>query len=339
MAKRIEQLDGIRAVAIGAVFIHHMFQAKLLWMGVDLFFILSGFLITGVLINAKSRSLKEYFGHFYSRRARRILPPYVLLLVVTSLFFGIAWATHWYYYILLMNFMLVFGVPHPGAFDVLWSLAVEEQFYLVWPFVIYFCSEEAIAWVAGAIFFAAPLLRWFCTPLFAYHWPIYELTPFRMDLLAIGALVAILWRKRPYLIQRFGHYSLILSGMALLALYGLSKLPGFTTTSNTRLSNVLIYELTLIICTGGILWALSGRGIGILMLAPVRYIGRISYTIYLIHLLARIVVSHYLHGAWAVAGVTLVVTLLYSAISWAVLEKPLLSPSPKALAKPFARAS
>ena len=92
MAKRIEQLDGIRTVAIAAVFIHHTLHVKLLWMGVDLFFILSGFLITGILIGNKSQSIGRYFGHFYERRARRILPPYALLLVVTSVIFGLAWA-------------------------------------------------------------------------------------------------------------------------------------------------------------------------------------------------------------------------------------------------------
>lgn len=329
MQKRIDQLDGIRAVAIAAVFIHHTLGAKLLWMGVDLFFILSGFLITGVLINVKTKGLKHYFGHFYSRRARRILPPFLALLVVTSVLFGIAWMRQWYFYILLMNFLLAFQMPHPHSLDILWSLAVEEQFYLVWPFVVYFCSERAIAWVAGAIVLATPMLRWFCTPLFAYHWPIYELTPFRMDLLAIGALMTIVWRKRRSLLERFGHYGLILSALALAVLYALSKDPGFTLTSNTRASNTWIYELTLLTCAGAMLWALSGKGIGILMLSPVRYIGRISYTIYLIHLTVFLLVSRYLHEKLAVAGVTLVITLLYAMISWRFLEEPLLSRKPR----------
>lgn len=326
MAKRIEQLDGIRAVAIAAVFIHHTCGVRILWMGVDLFFILSGFLITGVLMNGRTKSLKQYFGHFYSRRARRILPPYVLLLAVTSLLFGIAWIQHWYYYILLMNFMLAFQVPHPHSFDILWSLAVEEQFYLLWPFVIYFCSEEAVTWTAGAIVLAAPLLRWFCTPLFASHWPIYELTPFRMDLLAVGALITVLWRKRPGLIRRFGHYGLIFSGFALFVLLVLSRKPGFTTTANAPLPNVWIYELTLITCTGAMFWALSGRGVGILMLSPVRYIGRISYTVYLIHLTVFILVARHVHGELPIVLLTLAATLLYAAVSWKILERPLLGP-------------
>jgi peptidoglycan/LPS O-acetylase OafA/YrhL len=146
-----------------------------------------------------------------------------------------------------------------------------------------------------------------------------------MDLLAVGALIAILWRKRPDLIKRFGHYGLAFSALALLALFGLSREAGFTTTANAQLPNVLIYELTLITCAGAMLWALSGRGVGILTLAPVRYVGRISYTIYLIHLTLFILVGDYVHGKLAIAGVTLATSLLYAAISWIVLERPILT--------------
>lgn len=325
MAKRIEQLDGIRTVAIGAVFIHHILHVKLLWMGVDLFFVLSGFLITGILINAKSRTIRQYFGHFYERRAKRILPPYLLLLVLTSIFFGLTWGRHWYFYLFLMNFVLAFQIPHPQSLDVLWSLAVEEQFYLIWPIVVFFLSEGAIAWAAAGVVLAAPLLRWFCTPLFAAHWAIYALTPFRMDLLAAGALISIVWRKRQHIIKRFGHYGLIFSGLALFILLALSRIPGFTTTSNTPQTNLWIYELSLIASTGAILWALSGKGTGILTLSPVRYVGRISYTIYLLHYTVFILAGRYLHATWAITGVTFVVTLIYAAVSWAVLEKPLLA--------------
>lgn len=323
--KRIDELDGVRTIAIAAVYVHHAFNVKLLWMGVDLFFILSGFLITGILVHNKSQTLGQYFGHFYKRRARRILPPYVLLLVVTSVVFGMAWARHWYCYVLLMNFLLAYQIPHPHSLDILWSLAVEEQFYLLWPFAVYFVSEQAIVWVAGGIVVLAPFLRWFCTPLFTTHWPIYALTPFRMDLLAVGALLSILWRHRKDLLKRFGHYGLVFSMLALLALFALSRKPGFTTTANAPSPNTCIYELTLIACTGAMLWAFSGRMTGILTFSPVRYLGRISYTVYLIHLTALILVGRYLHGKLATSIPALAITILYAAISWEILEKPLLT--------------
>lgn len=324
MEKRIGQLDGIRAIAITAVFLHHAFRLKLLWMGVDLFFILSGFLITGILLKHKDQSLKKYFGHFYARRARRILPPYLLLLLVTSLLFGVAWARHWYFYIFLMNIVEAFNIPHPLTLSLLWSLAVEEQFYLVWPFVVYFLSEEAIAWVAAAIVLAAPALRWLCTPWFPAHWPIYALTPFRMDLLAVGALLALVWRKHPERIRQFGQYGPILSVLALLALVLLARNPTFTTTANTRLSNLWIYEMSLFIGTGIILWALSGKGIRILTLAPVRYLGRISYPVYLIHATALVLAGRFLPQAPARTALAITLTLIYASASWFFLEKPLL---------------
>ena len=92
-SRRILQLDGLRAIAVLAVFAQHALKAPL-WMGVDLFFVLSGFLITGILLERKARQ-QSYFGYFYARRARRILPPYLLLMVVSSILFGIGWAQHW----------------------------------------------------------------------------------------------------------------------------------------------------------------------------------------------------------------------------------------------------
>ena len=83
--RRIPELDGLRAVAILAVFVHHALNVPLLWMGVDLFFVLSGFLITGILLDRKE-SGRSFFSYFYERRARRILVPYIVLLAGSSLF-------------------------------------------------------------------------------------------------------------------------------------------------------------------------------------------------------------------------------------------------------------
>src|SRR3981189_1462970 len=84
--KRIPQLDGLRAFAVTAVFLSHVSTSvKLGWIGVDLFFVLSGFLITGILVQSKDQSFREYIGGFYARRVRRILPAYVAILVVTTL--------------------------------------------------------------------------------------------------------------------------------------------------------------------------------------------------------------------------------------------------------------
>ena len=319
--KRITQLDGTRGLAILAVFFHHAFHLKLLWAGVDLFFILSGFLITGVLLSAKRHSLSGYFAHFYSRRARRILVPYLLSILALSLFFGFAWATHWYFYLGLTNFLLPLNIPHPEAFDPLWSLAVEEQFYVVWPFAVYFLSERHLALFATTLVLLAPLLR--AIFHFQEHWAVYMLTPFRMDLLAVGSLLFLVYKNRASLLERWG---LLCGGITfcvgVASLWVLSRF-GVSTYGNTRIGNVLIFESALLVCLGIALWALSGRYVAPLQSTLLRYIGKISYTMYLVHLGVLLVVAHWLSPTMT-AIVGLVVTVGYASLSWVVLERPLL---------------
>src|SRR6201996_3771215 len=197
--KYIPQLDGLRACAILGVFLYHSpLHFKGGWAGVDLFFVLSGFLITRILVSHREMPIKQYFGTFYMRRARRILPPYIALMVVVSLLFGFSWVPTWYAYLGAMNFPRV----GPPELSMLWSLAVEEQFYLFWPFVVLFFPRRRLAWVAVSLILTAPLLRAIATPLLTDHWAIYKQTPFRMDCLATGALIGILWDSHAAKIRR-----------------------------------------------------------------------------------------------------------------------------------------
>ncbi len=183
---RIVQLDGLRAIAVLAVFAQHAIKAPL-WMGVDLFFVLSGFLITGILLERKARQ-QSYFGYFYARRVRRILPPYILLMIVSSLVFGLGWAEHWQWYVFFAtNIGNALGQSGHDSLNVLWSLAVEEQFYIFWPFVVLLLPERALAVVAAALIVIVPLRcspsrsgatatrsnRSRCRPwwVFSPHWP------------------------------------------------------------------------------------------------------------------------------------------------------------------------
>ena len=322
--RRIAALDGVRGIALLLVFVNHAFRVKLAWAGVDLFFVLSGFLITGILLGAKEQPRGEYFRRFYGRRARRVLPPYLLLLGITPVFFGVGWLRFGYMYAFLMNVVTAFAIPHVASLDVLWSLAVEEQFYLVWPVLVFLLRERQLAWVVGALLVAAPMLRYVGTPWFSSYAPVYMLTPFRMDLLAVGAGLALVWRQQRGWIERFGSYGPLLSAAALGALLVLSRQPGFSVTANTRFGNAWIYEMTLMASTGAVLWALSGRGVGVLAWRPVRALGRISYSVYLIHTTVLIVLQRYLAGRWLVAGLTFGISLLYAAASWRYLEQPML---------------
>jgi peptidoglycan/LPS O-acetylase OafA/YrhL len=332
--KRIPQLDSVRAIAILAVFFHHALKIKMMWMGVDLFFILSGFLITGVLLSAKHRTLSGFFAHFYARRARRILAPYVLWLIVASLFIGVAWMRQWYLYILLTNLIIPLHIPHPIAFDPLWSLAVEEQFYLAWPFAVYFLSERRLRNLSILLIVLAPVLRDLIH--FSEHWPIYTLTPFRMDLLAAGALLWLEWERNRAGIERWG--AKIGAVLAVLGFAGLGLLGHLhiSTYGNSRIGNVLVYEFSLFICLGFMLYALSGWRVGWLRLRPLRYLGQISYSMYLVHLGMITLVFTRLQGV-AGAALALALTIGYAALSWRFIESPLLGSKPESSAIPGGR--
>jgi peptidoglycan/LPS O-acetylase OafA/YrhL len=325
--ERITQLDGLRAIAIIAVFSHHAFETKLAWMGVDLFFILSGFLITDILLRSRHRGLPAYLGSFYTRRIRRILPPYLLLLAITGALFGVWWLRSWYYYLGFMNVMLITHVKFPDSLAILWSLAVEEQFYIVWPLIVFFLSERWIAGLSIFLVILAPLLRWFCTPLFPHYYvPIYAETPFRMDLLAIGALVSIVWRKRRALIEAYGMYGIPISLCGLYELVLFGHFAHIKRTAHTPMSNVLCYEFSLIICLGLFVWALSGWRVGVLQFKPLQYIGRISYSLYLIHLTALMLCWKYFGlRSYTSAAVAALIACAYAGLSWKYFEQPIIS--------------
>ncbi|KVP40571.1 acyltransferase family protein [Burkholderia ubonensis] len=321
---RIVQLDGLRAIAVGAVFLQHALKAPL-WMGVDLFFVLSGLLITGILLERKARG-QSYFSHFYARRVRRILPPYVLLLVVSTLLFGASWLPHWPWFAFFStNIGLSLGSIGHDSLNVLWSLAVEEQFYIFWPFVVLWCSERALLWIAAALIVAAPVLRAIATPWFDSFWPIYYLTPFRMDLLAAGALLAIVLRRDRRALEPF--YPLAIAGaLVSLAILGWLHLsfPRFR-AANTPLSNAALYSVSLLLCTSIVVIALRGRGLvqRVLTNPALVYVGTVSYTVYLIHLSVLYALWPLHLNRYLTAVLALAITLAYASASWYGFERRL----------------
>lgn len=326
---RIPQLDGLRALAMLLVFIHQALDVPLLWMGVDVFFVLSGFLITGILMQRKERG-GSYFAHFYGRRAKRILPPYYLLMIVSSLFFGTAWMKQWYWYIFFStNIPEAFNHVSHDSLSVLWSLAVEEQFYLIWPVLILFIPGAFLPWMAGVLLLLAPTLRIIATPLVSNFAPIYHLMPFRMDLLSAGALIAIAWKKDPELVRKYSPWGRVTLFLSLAALLALSRFAWFRTGENTFFTNTFIYLLTLLVAVGSLTWALDGHTVfaSVLRLPVLRYLGRISYSMYLIHFTAILLVKRWFHNPVAVLLISFTATFLYSVVSWHFLEKPLLGPT------------
>ena len=166
---------------------------------------LSGFLITGILLD--TRDSERYFTTFYARRILRIFPLYYLVLLLAFVVLPKFPAVHpvlagqdalppqWPYWLYLTNFSIAEGGWVHGWVDVGWSLAIEEQFYLVWPLVIWLCPPRVVALLCAVIIVAEPFARVFARETEVAALPIYVLTWFRLDGLAIGALLAVAQRR------------------------------------------------------------------------------------------------------------------------------------------------
>jgi peptidoglycan/LPS O-acetylase OafA/YrhL len=208
--KHIDALDGLRAIAILLVLLVHCGLCYIvnsapqvsLWQdivvngraGVDLFFVLSGFLITGILLNTRDRS--DYFPRFYWRRALRIWPVYyafllAALLIHPRVFSHVGFRSFALYY---RNFL----PDHPFAdlyFGQFWSLCVEEQFYLVWPLILFFLPKRLRLPLIAALMVMAVMLRFTLLHHGMTEYMVYRLPFCRMDSLAAGAGIAVLIRE------------------------------------------------------------------------------------------------------------------------------------------------
>src|SRR5262245_20872551 len=190
-AGRIIQFDGVRTLAFAAGFFHHALGVPLLWSGVDMFFVLSGFLITRNLLRFREeappgRALRV----FYLRRILRIMPPYYVSLALVLLARPSEIGDAGWYVAFASNIHDAIYGPNAGALTTLWSIAVEEQFYLLWPFLVLFVPRRGLPWIFAASILLAPLVRFGFTAV-SYE-AVYRLMPCRMDLLGAGALLA--WR-------------------------------------------------------------------------------------------------------------------------------------------------
>jgi len=335
--RRIPQLDGLRGIAILMVFAAHALRLPMLWMGVDLFFVLSGYLITGILLDLRNRrEYGGYWGPFYLRRAQRILPPYIGFLIFVAVVFAPQWKQIWYWYTFFgANFPLAMGKVPVIAMTPLWSLAVEEQFYLMWPLIVLRCENERLRRIALGVVVVAPFLRAAATPLFSNHFAIFSLTPFRADTLAFGAWIAVTekedggWLRG---MRRPALWSSLASGALVLAL---SASPSFRTSANSVLFNAAGYSLAVIMFGGGLVYVLgTNEGVlhSLLTWSPLRYLGRISYTFYLYHVAVLSIVSRYLNSSISMRMVSLTLTIGVAGLSWQVLESPILKRRSKPVA-------
>ena len=363
--ERVPELDGLRGLAILLVIIchyvanaehtqlgffwHRFFSAlSVCWSGVDLFFVLSGFLIGGILL--ESRQSPRYFKTFYLRRVHRILPVYYGWILLYLLIFGTIFLFESkrnfvtardlypvpYYLLFLQNFTFENTPLEWKWFGVTWSLAVEEQFYLFAPPLIRRISRERLITVLLGIVILAPLLRLIIFEFFPAQVVLATFAmPSRADALSLGILAAIFWRSpvfrsylkdHPVILQRcFGS---LFAGLLVL-LWWLDHPVNIVTVTIGYSWLALFYSCLLLL----VLTQTAGWIAGVMRTPALRYLGTISYCTYLIHF-AILRWNHQLllHSKpriydWTGVGVTLlslVVTILLASLSWRFCEKPLL---------------
>jgi peptidoglycan/LPS O-acetylase OafA/YrhL len=365
LSGRIPELDGLRGLAIGMVLLSHYFltsiqstpgslaayllaPGRLAWSGVDLFFVLSGFLIGGILLDARPSS--NYFRVFYTRRFFRIIPIYLFCLLAAFLLYSLAdsgtrgnlaWMRWdrlpWITYILFLQNFWMAHASTLGAFglSVTWSLAVEEQFYLTLPTVVRILNTRRLVSVLLTGTLLAPLLRICIHAVLPDHpvsWVV--LMPCRADALLLGVLGAVALRDagclrflvRSRTLLRVG-LAVLASGFVFLTLrspdpYGFGMLTvGFTWLALFYLA-ILLY--TLLFHEGWLGTFFRWNWL--------RWLGSIAYGAYLFHELVRGAFFG-LFGTrppqiqsvrdFLLSVLALVVTLVICQLSWRYFEKPL----------------
>jgi peptidoglycan/LPS O-acetylase OafA/YrhL len=342
---RVPELDGIRGVAILLVLSLHFIVlparsalrdwsprlaalAGISWCGVDLFFVLSGFLIAGILLDHEEAP--RVFRTFYLRRACRILPAYLVLPILAALpLAGSSLISQGRvplgaYLLFLQNFWSAAGVPVSDALGPCWSLAIEEQFYLLLPVLLLRAFRRQFGAFAAVLLAAPPLLR--CL-LFAHGGPVspWDFTPCRLDAPFWGVLAAVLVRDAK--VSAFlGRRARGLGRAAIASVLAVAALSQLTLLSNGE-TLLLSLGLSVMGCAFAlalvaVLFNPASGAARLMRSQPLRWAGKRSYFLYLFHQL--------IFGSLSIAPLPLrvaasaVVLGVLAATSWHLLESPFL---------------
>jgi peptidoglycan/LPS O-acetylase OafA/YrhL len=274
--KRIPSLDGLRAISISLVCIGHLshagpvpqYLAPYAYTGVLIFFVISGYLITSLLLAEHGRTSTINLREFYIRRAYRILPAAAIFMLFA---FVVYWhELRWYDIGAMLLYLVNFDPVRPWMVSHLWSLGVEEQFYFLWPTVMKKWYRQRIAILIGVIV-AAPIFSAAC-----YYFRIpnggFGMFPAVADNLAIGCLLAILSSRIPR----------IPAWIASLMLLAVILIPSFVPDTRGRtLLGLFVLGPILHGSIAGLVLHVIQSPYRILNIAPVMWLGRISYSLYL----------------------------------------------------------
>ena len=326
-------LDGLRGVAILLVVIYHNFgfisQSYFGWLGVDLFFVLSGFLITDILLRTVNDP--NFLSNFYMRRVLRIFPLYSVSLLL--FLFIVAPLTsdkiEWSYYkenqvylwTYLQNWLYIFKEPGSAAIlNHYWSLAVEEQFYIFWPLVILLLKKPKylLAFI-GILLIAVIVFRfvlWFYQVEDLAYYNLYTFT--RIDGICIGCMVALLMRMNMNFIRNYTFLIVLVFAAVNFGFYFINRendysfpyiaLVGYTTFA--MILGLLVYEA--VTRETRLLNMIFGFGL-------LKFFGRISYGLYIIHWPVYLLLSAYYSDTSGISDkllLSLAATGIAILISW-----------------------
>lgn len=343
--KRLRSLDVIRGIAILLVVITHYIPrndttptiilqlTSLFWSGVDLFFVLSGFLIAGVLL--KNKDTKNYYSVFYIRRSTRILPLYFTLIAFFALVLYVnpkslrnSLANHfplWTYFAFVQNFFAASWGTFGGKWmGVTWSLAVEEQFYIFLSIIVKILREKYLAYLALLLIILAPLLRYMGDSELA----VYVLPLHRADALMLGVLLALAWRRDDT--RLFLQKNINIFRVSFLILFVRIVYLSF---ENINYGNPLGHSWLGFFYVNLILLALMSDEKSLLFNSKIiNWIGLRSYGIYLLHrpvmLITRYIFLRFslpTLGIWQQLALFTFLTFVASELSFRVLEKPFIA--------------
>lgn len=286
------QVNSVRAVAVILVLIEHslsdLYRIKSVgpgFLGVRLFFVISGYLITGILLGVKEsliqrqRSLAQVLGQFYARRFLRIFPLYYLLLLLLFLAGTAEFLSDWPWYVSYLSNVLVVRANHwIPLLSHFWSLAVEEQFYIFWPLLVLLTPVHRLPWLIGSFLLIGMISRGGMAALGYGGVAVRSLTTSCFDILGAGALLAWVERYRPTFFPSLLRLSLLFGGglFALMLALRLNEGSWLVRAIFLDFSAALLF-----------IWVVGQASQGAFPTffehPGLGYIGKVSYGIYLIH--------------------------------------------------------